>query len=105
MQLKRGIAIVTMGAALACGGTAFAAAGTESGQVQVPAFSKWADDYSARHDGRISREAYMNEMSRRWDMYDRERRGLTPNEVNSMYIGSGQVAVGGPAPGYQPASK
>lgn len=44
----------------------------------------WANDYAARNHGRISRQAYMDEMSRRWDAMDRNQQGLTPAEVSHL---------------------
>jgi hypothetical protein len=45
----------------------------------------WMSDYSRTNKGYISRQAYMDEMGRRWDAMDRNHRGLTVDEVNSMY--------------------
>ena len=46
--------------------------------------NRWANDWSAKHQGRISHDAYMNEMNRRWHAMDREGKGLTPREVSEM---------------------
>ena len=102
MNLRHTIAIGTIGAALCGAGAAFAAAGTDTGQVQMRPMSEWADDYSSKHNGRVSRDAYMTEVGRRWDEQDKTREGLTLPEVEKVYAGSGQVPVQGPAPGYQP---
>jgi hypothetical protein len=51
----------------------------------VPTLQTWMSDYSTAHNGYISRSAYMDEMGRRWDAMDRNKRGLTVDEVNSMY--------------------
>jgi hypothetical protein len=51
----------------------------------APTLHTWASDYSRAHNGYISRQAYMDEMGRRWDAMDRSKRGLTVDEVNSMY--------------------
>ena len=45
----------------------------------------WAEAHAKRNNGRISREAYMDEMSRRWDAVDHDRQGLTPAEVSRLY--------------------
>lgn len=50
-----------------------------------PAFSTWMQGYAKANNGRISRQAYMDEAGRRWDAMDREHRGLTTQEINSMY--------------------
>ena len=51
----------------------------------APTLHTWMSDYSRAHNGYISRRAYMDEMSRRWDAMDRNNRGLTVDEINSMY--------------------
>ena len=47
-------------------------------------FNHWVNDWSAKHHGRVTRDAYMNEMNRRWEARDHEGRGLTPREVSEM---------------------
>lgn len=54
-----------------------------------PTFQGWMSDYSKANKGYISRQAYMDEMGRRWDAMDRSRNGLTMDQVNSMYGYSG----------------
>lgn len=54
--------------------------GTQSGT----ATHSWVDDYAARNNGRVSRQAYMDEMGRRWDAMDRNQQGLTPAEVSRL---------------------
>ena len=44
----------------------------------------WMRDYSLRNNGRISREAYMNEVGRRWDAMDAQRQGLSPADVSRL---------------------
>ena len=51
----------------------------------APTLQTWMSDYSTAHKGYISRQAYMDEMGRRWDAMDRNQRGLTVDEINSMY--------------------
>jgi hypothetical protein len=48
-------------------------------------FPGWMSDYSKTNEGRISRQAYMDEAGRRWDAMDRTNRGLTLDEVNRAY--------------------
>ena len=48
-------------------------------------FSTWSTDYSKAHNGRISRQAYMDEAGRRWDAVDKDRQGLTSDQVGQMY--------------------
>ena len=50
-----------------------------------PTFNTWMHGYAGAHNGRISRQAYMDEAGQRWDAMDREHRGLTTQEIDSMY--------------------
>jgi hypothetical protein len=55
----------------------------------------WITKHAETNKGRISREAYMNELARRWDMADKSHQGLTPAEVSRL---TGNVDVdAGPA--------
>ena len=68
-------------------------------------FDNWATDTARSHNGRITRDVYLDEMGRRWDAnpahsgtrdaylgdlrsrwdaMDRDNRGLTPAEVSRM---------------------
>jgi hypothetical protein len=59
--------------------------------AQENSFSNWTNDYSKSHQGRISRQAYMDESGRRWDAMDKNKQGLTSDEINRTY-GSGNSA-------------
>jgi hypothetical protein len=50
-----------------------------------PSYRTWMHDSSMKHHGYISREEYMDEMGRRWDTMDREHRGLTTAQIDSLY--------------------
>ena len=50
-----------------------------------PTFDTWMGGYSQSHQGRISRQAYMDEVGRRWDAADQRNQGLTVEEVNRAY--------------------
>ena len=41
-------------------------------------------EYSGRNNGRITRDAYLNEMGRRWDAMDSNRQGLAPADVSRI---------------------
>ena len=57
-------------------------------------FQTWLSTHSVQNNGRVSRQDYMAEAGRRWDMSDRNKQGLTRDEINSTY---GPAAVmGGP---------
>ena len=78
-------------AALMLGGNALAqgaADNTNSKSAPMP-FQTWMSDYSKANRGYISRQAYMDEMGRRWDAMDTNRQGLTTQQINQMYGYSG----------------
>lgn len=81
-------------------------AGTGGNDQSMPLpMDTWMNDYAATHHGRITREEFMNEMARRWDMHDAQRRGyMTPDEASQIYgtdEGQGQPRTGSDvAPGY-----
>jgi hypothetical protein len=56
-----------------------------TGMNDPSSFSNWSTDYSKAHNGRISRQAYMDESGRRWDAMDKNRQGLTTAQINHMY--------------------
>ena len=58
-------------------------------------FNTWASRHAKDHQGRISRQAYMDEMTRRWESLDRNNQGLTPAEVSRL---TGKVDVDQSAP-------
>jgi len=60
-------------------GQSFDKTGAESG------WNSWYDAQAKRNNGRISRQAYMDEVGRRWDSMDSSKQGLTPAEVSRMY--------------------
>ena len=60
--------------------------------AQNNSFSGWMTEYSKSHDGRISRQAYMDEAGKRWDTTDKNSQGLTSDQINGMY-GSGTTGT------------
>lgn len=46
--------------------------------------AQWAAAYAREHDGRVSRQAFMNEMGRRWQTHDPNGQGLTPDELRRL---------------------
>jgi len=92
MSMKRSLQL-TLATIVAAGFASTALAQADnSNSVIAPksSFSSWMSDYSTANRGRISREAYLQESGARWDAMDRDRQGLTTDQVNSLY-------------GYQPA--
>ena len=55
-------------------------------------FQQWLNTQSGK--GRITRQMYMDEVGRRWDTMDKENKGLTMQDVNSLYFSG--VGMGGP---------
>ena len=94
---------VFLAAVLFAGTTSLALAQADNTNSKIaPAnFSGWMTDYSKANNGRISRDAYMQEAGRRWDAMDANRQGLTVDQINQLYgyrpssAGSGSMA---PAP-------
>ena len=67
---------------------------TNSKMAPAGTFSNWMTDQSKMHDGYITRDQYMQEAGRRWDLADKNRKGLTPAELNQIYgYGSSAAAV------------
>ena len=77
--------ITTMAAAASVGLTALVFAQAAADNTNSMTFQGWMSDYSTKHDGRISRDAYLQESARRWDALDNEKRGLSLEEVNRAY--------------------
>jgi hypothetical protein len=70
--------------------------------TRSPSVDNWASDYARAHQGRVSRQAYMDEMGRRWDAYDRSGQGLTPDQFSQLYgspplVGAERAGNMGPA--------
>ena len=63
-------------------------------------FSGWLSDYQQKHQGRVSRQAYLDEVGRRWDVADKDKKGLTVDQINQTY-GMGATGTAGvnPSPG------
>jgi hypothetical protein len=96
MNAKRNAGFIAVGAlALAAAGSAIGQAdNTNSRMAPTGTFSTWMTEQSRMNNGYITREEYMNEAGRRWDMADKNRRGLTPAEVNQIYgYGSSAAAA------------
>ena len=85
--MKRALQVALLGTALAFAGGAIAQADNSNSKTSPSssAFGGWMTDYSKSNNGRISRDAYMREQERRWDMADKERRGLTIDDINRTY--------------------
>lgn len=87
----------------------FAASAAWAESTNSTTFEGWANDTAVQNNGRISRDAYLNEMGRRWDAtsthqgtrdaylnglrtrwddVDRNNQGLTPAQVSTL---SGKV--------------
>ena len=54
----------------------------------------WMSDYAATHDGRISRDEFLDQMGNRWDAIDAERHGyLSPDQARGIYSAHADDAV------------
>jgi len=82
------------------GGAAAQADNTNSKIAPANDFSGWMTDYSKANQGRISRDAYMQEAGRRWDTMDKDKQGLTVDQINRTYgYGSMDKRPGAMGPG------
>jgi hypothetical protein len=57
----------------------------QSGNPDQSSFTGWMGGYATQNNGRITRKAYMDEAGRRWDAMDRDRQGLTIDQIHRMY--------------------
>ncbi len=93
------ISVMTLAAAVAMPASAqTGSSGSDGGQgggvtASTMTFQQWLNDKSA-NNARITRRMYMDEAGRRWDRLDRERRGLTRAEIDSLYYSG--IGMGGP---------
>ena len=63
-------------------------------------FAGWLSDYQSKHQGRVSRQAYVDEINRRSDAVDRDKKGLTVDQINQTYgLGATGTAGVNTAPG------
>jgi len=106
MKLRHMAMTLAAASAMAVAAPSFAQADNTNSRIapaETQGFSTWMNDYSTAHQGRISRQAYMDEMSRRWDAADAQRRGLSVEEINRAYGWSANrdpVTGANTAPGY-----
>ena len=93
---------LAMAMALSVGSVYAQSSGTGSGDggggqggsnATTGTFQTWLNTYGAKNNGRISRQAYMDESGRRWDSMDKTKKGLTMDEINRTYYSSGPAAV------------
>jgi hypothetical protein len=50
-------------------------------------FDAWASDYASQHNGRITRQEFLDHMGQRFDQLDTQHQGsLTPSEVEEIVI-------------------
>lgn len=50
-------------------------------------FNAWASDYASQHNGRITRDEFLNQMGQRFDQLDAQHQGaLTPYQVEEIFI-------------------
>ena len=57
-------------------------------------FAGWVSQQQAANKGRVSRQAYMDEVGRRWDQTDTNKQGLTADQINQTY-GMGATGAAG----------
>jgi hypothetical protein len=75
------------GALYGSGSSATSVSGQDRlGNTDSDNFDAWMSDYAAQHNGRISRDEFMSEMGNRWDQLDTRHNGLTPYEVQEIFV-------------------
>lgn len=79
-----------------------AADNTNSKSAPAGSYQDWLSQQSQMNHGYISRREYMDEMGRRWDRLDTERRGLTRDQIGSMYEAPSPGEVKAPSPNTNP---
>ena len=92
--LALGMSAGAMAQSTGASGSSGAAAGAQGGgnTATSSTFQNWLNQHSG---SKISRQAYMDEVARRWDAADASKQGLTTDEINRMYWNAG-VGMGGP---------
>ena len=109
MRTKQFLKIATLASAIGVTGTAFASDTSQmkatdaatsppgqtpetagvggNNQTKSPNLDNWMISYATTHNGRIAREEFMDQMSRRWDMLDAQRSGyMTPDQARRIYM-------------------
>jgi hypothetical protein len=76
------------GARYGSGSSATSIGGTDRlGSTNSENFDQWASNYAAQHNGRITRQEFLDQMGNRWDVLDTQHRGyLTPQEMQEFFI-------------------
>ena len=68
------------------GKTPDSTAGANDQSPRLPDLNTWVDQYGTAHNGRITRDEFMDQMGQRWDTLDAEHRGyMTPDEARGIY--------------------
>jgi len=108
-MIKHSLTALAVATTMAFGAsTAFAQADNTNSNIApaqpnaAASWPHWMNNYSTAHNGRISRQAYFDEMGRRWDAADARRQGLSVDEINRLYGPANSDPVTGAvtAPGY-----
>ena len=62
-------------------------ANNRTGNFNSDNFDAWMSDYATAHNGRITRQEFLDQMGNRWDVIDVQRQGyLTPGEARGIYM-------------------
>lgn len=92
--MRKLLLAASMAALLGTSGVMAQADNTNSKEAPaMTSYQSWMHDSAARNHGYISRQEYMDEMGRRWDAMDRDQRGLTTAQINSMYVTPSHTTV------------
>lgn len=56
------------------------------GNTNSDNFNTWMSDYASQHNGHITRQEFLAQMGDRWDQRDTQHQGLTPYEVQEIFV-------------------
>ena len=77
----------TGGARFGSGSDATSISGSDRlGNTNSDNFNTWMSDYASQHNGRITRQEFLDQMGNRWDTLDAQRQGLTPYEIQEIFV-------------------
>lgn len=77
-----------------------APSGSEANAGGSGTFSGWLAESQRKNAGKVSRQAYMDEVGRRWDQADSDKQGLSVDQINRTYsLGATGAAGVNTAPG------
>jgi hypothetical protein len=83
------------GARYGSGSSATSIGGTDRlGSTNSENFDQWASDYASQHNGRITRQEFLDQMETRWNALDTQHQGyLTPQQMQEFFATPDESAL------------